>query len=197
MLTFKNTNIIFTLIALVLVGMNYFFHLSNYLYLALFIGWSAIIFYGCYNIQSNFFMKIICSANTTEKIMALTFDDGPSQFSSEILRVLKEQKVESAFFLIGNKIKGNEALLKEISNNGHIIGNHSYSHSYIFDFFPSQKIFRDLKKLDDLVYQVDNIRPHFFRPPYGVVNSNIARAIKKGKLHPYWLEYSFHGYSDP
>ncbi|MBK6989160.1 MAG: polysaccharide deacetylase family protein [Bacteroidetes bacterium] len=37
-------------------------------------------------------MKIICSANTTEKIMALTFDDGPSQFSSEILRVLKEQK---------------------------------------------------------------------------------------------------------
>ncbi len=147
-------------------------------------GWSAIVVYGCYNIQSNFFMRIISCASTSEKKMSLTFDDGPSQFSHEILGILKEQNVKTVFFLIGEKIKGNEELVKVIRNNGHIIGNHSYSHSYFFDFFSSSKMLHDLKKFDDLVYKVDNIRPRLFRPPFGVLNPNLANVIKRGNYIP-------------
>lgn len=104
-------------------------------------GWSAIVVYGCYNIQSNFFMRIISCASTSEKKMSLTFDDGPSQFSHEILGILKEQNVKKSILFNWEKIKGNEELVKVIRNNGHIIGNHSYSHSYFFVLFFHQKCF--------------------------------------------------------
>ena len=78
-------------------------------------------------------MKSICSINTNEKWIALSFDDGPTRVNTaRILDILKENNAEAAFFCIGKNIAGNEELIQKDGQEGHIIGNHSYLPSSSF-----------------------------------------------------------------
>jgi peptidoglycan/xylan/chitin deacetylase (PgdA/CDA1 family) len=130
-------------------------------------------------------MKIICSANTDQKEIAISFDDGPAKnHTTEILRVLKQDNIKATFFCIGNRIAGNESILKQIENDGHIIGNHSYSHHFWFDMFSSGKMLNDLKRMDHELEKVTGKRPKLFRPPYGVTNPNLKKAIINGDYIP-------------
>jgi len=159
--------------------------LPFYIYPLLLILYSLVVFYGCYYIGSNFFIKIICSANTDQKEIAISFDDGPaSNYTTEILQLLKQDNIKATFFCIGNRIAGNENILKKIKDDGHIIGNHSYSHHFWFDIFSSEKMLDDLKKMDQETERVTGIVPKLFRPPYGVTNPNLKKAIIKGNYIP-------------
>jgi peptidoglycan/xylan/chitin deacetylase (PgdA/CDA1 family) len=159
--------------------------LSFYIYPLLLILYSLVVFYGCYYIGSNFFIKIICSANTDQKEIAISFDDGPvSNYTTEILQLLKQDNIKATFFCIGNRIAGNENIVKKIKDDGHIIGNHSYSHHFWFDIFSSEKMLDDLKKMDQETERVTGIVPKLFRPPYGVTNPNLKKAIIKGNYIP-------------
>lgn len=88
------------------------------------------------------------------------------------------------FFCIGSRIGGNEPLLRRIDAEGHVIGNHSFSHHFWFDMFGTAKMLAELKQMDDTVESVTGKRPRLFRPPYGVTNPNLARAIRKGAYTP-------------
>ena len=89
---------------------------------------------------SNFFIKIVCSAKTDKKEIAISFDDGPAaNYTPEILQILKQENIKATFFCIGNRIAGNENILKQIKEEGHIIGNHSYSHHFWFDMYLIKK----------------------------------------------------------
>ena len=132
-----------------------------------------------------FFYKVICSANTDQKEIAISFDDGPaSNYTPEILQLLKQDNVKAAFFCIGNRIAGNESIIAKIKEEGHIIGNHSYSHHFWFDLFSSKKMLDDLKKMDQEIERVIGLQPKLFRPPYGVTNPNLKKAIIKGDYTP-------------
>jgi peptidoglycan/xylan/chitin deacetylase (PgdA/CDA1 family) len=136
-------------------------------------------------VGSNFFIKIVCSATTDKKEIAISFDDGPAtNYTSEILQLLKQDNIKATFFCIGNRIAGNENILKEIKDEGHIIGNHSYSHHFWFDMYSAQKMLDDLKQMDHEMEKVTGIRPKLFRPPYGVTNPNLTKAIIKGEYTP-------------
>jgi peptidoglycan-N-acetylglucosamine deacetylase len=77
-----------------------------------------------------FFGVIVPRINTTEKIVALTFDDGPTATgTSEILKVLDEMQVKATFFLIGSELEQNLAEGRKIVAAGHAVGNHLYSHT--------------------------------------------------------------------
>lgn len=65
-----------------------------------------------------------------EKVIYLTFDDGPSVLTNRILDILKEEDVKATFFLIGNQIDGFEDVVKRINDEGHSIGLHTYSHNF-------------------------------------------------------------------
>lgn len=65
---------------------------------------------------------------TSEKVVALTFDDGPGVHTDEILRILEEHNVKATFFLTGREIKAHRDKAQKIAKAGHQIGNHSYSH---------------------------------------------------------------------
>ena len=185
MLNFRNTNIFFSILLGVLIGIQLKYGLPFYIYLLLVIVYSLVVFYGCYYIGSNFFIKIICSANTDQREIAISFDDGPaSNYTTEILQLLKKDNIKATFFCIGNRIAGNEQILKKITEDGHIIGNHSYSHHFWFDIFSSQKMLDDLKRMDQETERVIGIVPKLFRPPYGVTNPNLKKAIIKGKYTP-------------
>jgi peptidoglycan-N-acetylglucosamine deacetylase len=185
MLNFRNTNIFFSFLLIVLIGVHIKYGLPVYIYPLLFIVYSLIVFYGCYYVGSNFFIKIICSATTDQKEIAISFDDGPAtNYTTEILQLLKQDNIKATFFCIGNRIAGNENILKQIKEEGHIIGNHSYSHHFWFDMFSSQKMLDDLKMMDAEMEKVTGMRPKLFRPPYGVTNPNLKKAIMKGGYTP-------------
>ena len=140
----------------------------------------SVLFCGSYFIRMGFFLKSICSVKTNDRWIALSFDDGPAGSTSQVLDILKENEVEAAFFCIGKKISGNEELLKRMVQEGHIIGNHSFSHHTFFDFFSSGKMMNDMKQMNQLVKDITGLTPRFFRPPYGVTNPNLKKAVMLG-----------------
>ena len=185
MLNFRNTNIFFTGILVLLISLHIQYGLPAYTYLLLFVVYSLIVFYGCYYIRSNFFIKIVCSAKTDKKEIAISFDDGPAaNFTPQLLQLLKTDNVKATFFCIGNRIAGNESILKQVQEEGHIIGNHSYSHHFWFDMFSSEKMLADMKQMDAAMTNATGLQPKLFRPPYGVTNPNLKKAIINGNYIP-------------
>jgi peptidoglycan/xylan/chitin deacetylase (PgdA/CDA1 family) len=185
MLTFRNTNAFFIFLLAVSISVHIQSGLSYYIYLLLFIAWSLIVFLGCISINSGFFFPVICGANTERKEIAISFDDGPAEnYTKEILAILNTENIKATFFCIGNRIAGNEAILKQIYTDGHIIGNHSYSHHFWFDMYSAKKMQEDLKQMDTEMERVTGLKPKLFRPPYGVTNPNLAKAIRNGGYTP-------------
>ena len=126
-------------------------------------------------------MKSICSVKTSEKIIALSFDDGPAgEKTIRILDILKDNHVEAAFFCIGKNMTENEETLKRMASEGHIIGNHSNSHDSLFDIYSSKKMLNDLELASQTCQEITGNYPRFFRPPYGVTNPNLKKAVLQG-----------------
>ena len=185
MLNFRNTNIFFAVLLAMLIGINIQYGLPVYFYCLLAIAYSLFVFWGCINVSSNFFLPIICKADTNKKEIAISFDDGPAEnFTAEILQVLKNENIKATFFCIGNRIARNENILRQIKEEGHIIGNHSHSHHFWFDMYSSKKMQADLKQMDNEVERVTGLKPRLFRPPYGVTNPNLKKAIIEGGYTP-------------
>ncbi|HVI47602.1 MAG TPA: polysaccharide deacetylase family protein [Chitinophaga sp.] len=137
--------------------------------------------WGAANIRSGFFIQTFCNADTAEKVVALSFDDGPhTELTPQILDVLATHKVPAAFFCIGKNIEGNNHLLQRIHADGHVIGNHTYSHDYWFDVYSRRKMEEDMEKMDSVTINATGLQPRLFRPPYGVTNPNLAGAIRSG-----------------
>src|SRR5690606_14755810 len=90
--------------------------------------YALIIAYGSYNIRLNFFTKAFHSGPLSVPKIALTFDDGPSpEYTPQVLDILKLYRAKATFFCIGRHIERNPELLSRIYNEGHIVGNHSFS----------------------------------------------------------------------
>ncbi|MES2762569.1 MAG: polysaccharide deacetylase family protein [Bacteroidota bacterium] len=177
MLRFLPTTIIFILGVVAFFCLQSTLYLS-YWYLVIWINLFALIqFCGAYFIGLNFHLKSINSLNTTEKKILLTFDDGPHTNTTKVLEVLKKYNVKAVFFIIGKNIMGNERIMQQIITEGHLIGNHSFSHHNWIDVWPTQKVTEDLASCQKLIqeYQPGS---NLFRPPYGVTNPNIAKALK-------------------
>jgi peptidoglycan/xylan/chitin deacetylase (PgdA/CDA1 family) len=181
-INFLNTTIICVLgvIAFFIFKNSYqlsYWYLSGLLFIFL-----VIQSLGAYFIQFNFHLISINSLATTEKKLLLTFDDGPhNPNTTRVLEVLKKHDVKALFFIIGKNIEGNETILKQIVAEGHQLANHSYSHAFWFDVWRTKKVTDDLVACQQLIntYQTS---PQLFRPPYGVTNPNIAKAVKTLKL---------------
>jgi peptidoglycan/xylan/chitin deacetylase (PgdA/CDA1 family) len=181
MLNFRNVNIGFVCLLLLSVATDIKYDIPWLIYPGLLLAWSALLFYGCYYVGSNYFIRVICSAKTDKKAVAISFDDGPHAINTpQILEILKREGIPAAFFCIGSRIAGNEAILRKIDDEGHIIGNHTFSHHFWFDMFPSKKMLADMHTMDEQMNSITGKIPKLFRPPYGVTNPNLKQAIIDG-----------------
>jgi peptidoglycan-N-acetylglucosamine deacetylase len=182
MLTHRKANItLFILLAAALLVDTVWWPLPWWVFVLLPLPYVAALVWGAMNVRSGFYMPVLYAANTNEKVIALTFDDGPlTKHTPAILDILRDEQVPAAFFCIGSRIAGQEALLRRIDAEGHVIGNHSFSHHFWFDLFGARKMLGELKQVDDIVHTVTGKRPRLFRPPYGVTNPNLRRAVKRG-----------------
>lgn len=145
----------------------------------------AFFFYASYSIRACIYMRVFCHKQTEEKIIAITFDDGPDPIQTpKVLKVLRERHIPACFFCIGNKIKGNEELLRQIIKEGHSIGNHSFSHSGYFPLYRFRRMHHDLITCQQELEKVTGQPVQWFRPPFGVTNPTIAKAVCKLGVTP-------------
>jgi peptidoglycan/xylan/chitin deacetylase (PgdA/CDA1 family) len=181
MLTFRNTNIFVGLSLIAILILEVWFNIPWYLYFTLILFYVLLLFYGSYDVGSNFFMKVICSANTTERVVAISFDDGPlEKYTPQVLEVLKEHGVQAAFFCIGRRIEENNSLFRQVHEQGHIIGNHSYIHTPLFDLYPAKKMLEDVQMTDSAIEESLGVRPKLFRPPYGITTPAMNKVMHAG-----------------
>ncbi len=112
-----------------------------------------------------------------EKTVYLTFDDGPSPHTEPILDILKKYNVKATFFVIGHDTENARRLYKRIVDEGHAIGNHTYSHNYGQIYQSTEAFMEDVYKMDDLIYQATGQRTKIFRFPGGTSNTltSVAR----------------------
>jgi len=149
-------------------------------YIGIILATAGLLAYGSISIRSGFYTDVICSVDSREKVIALTFDDGPDeQVTPQVLDVLRNHKVQAVFFCVGSKILKNPGLIERMDNEGHVIGGHSYSHHFFFDLFPAKKMQEEMIKTEKLVQRVIRKKIRMFRPPYGVTNPTLARALRK------------------
>jgi len=114
----------------------------------------------------------------TQKQVALTFDDGPASETAAILDILRKERVPATFFLVGKNIAGQEMLVKRMHAEGHSIGNHSFTHGFNFDWQSAAQMTKELADTSRAISDITQMEVKLFRPPYGVTNPNLAKAIR-------------------
>lgn len=98
--------------------------------------------------------------------IALTFDDGPGPYTERLLDGLKERGVKASFFLIGRSVKEYPEAVKRMEEEGHLIGNHTYSHVKLKGLSPEETR-REIQKTDEAVYEITGKHVAYLRPPFG------------------------------
>ncbi len=143
----------------------------------------VIVGFGSYFIGSGLFVKAILRGNKKENKIAITFDDGPHpEHTPAILKILKEHNVKATFFFVGERVDEHLEIMKQAIEEGHIVGNHSWSHGFWFDLKSAHNMQVEINKANHIVQQHTGLLPHLFRPPYGVTNPNLAKAIKNTNM---------------
>lgn len=99
--------------------------------------------------------------------IALTFDDGPSYYTKELLEGLKEREVCASFFLLGKNIEGREETVKRMYEDGHLIGNHTYDHVKL-TALSTDDACKQVDKTRKLIYKITGYNTLYVRPPYGL-----------------------------
>ncbi len=112
------------------------------------------------------------------KKVFLTFDDGPSVPSTpRILDILKEFNVKASFFVCGKNAEKFPEITERIAKEGHTIGNHTFSHSFILTL--SGLLIKEIEKTNDVIKKITGIETKFFRPPWGFLTPWLKKYLDK------------------
>lgn len=114
-------------------------------------------------------------ANPRKRIVALTFDDGPSGYTRGVLRALDRFDAKATFFVLGKEVSGREKTLRQMLAAGHEIGNHSFSHR----IYPGLD---DLRQTNQRIESATGFTPCLFRPPYGAVSRSLLDEARHAGL---------------
>ena len=113
--------------------------------------------------------------NNSDKLIALTFDDGPNYNTGKVLDVLAKYNVKATFFVLGSKAKDNKKILKREYDSGMEIGNHTFNHLLLTKY--KENVIKDeIDKTSSVIFEVTGRYPKLLRPSYGVYN-NIVKKI--------------------
>lgn len=114
-----------------------------------------------------FFGRIVPRVETSRRLVALTFDDGPArEQTAEVLRLLRERNVRATFFVTGGELERDVEAGRDIVAAGHELGNHSYSHERMMLVTPAF-VRREVERTDELIRAAGHAGEIHFRPPYG------------------------------
>lgn len=194
MLNFKNVNIISIAFLIVFLLLRITMDISFWWLFRLIILWLILTSIGSLHIRWNYFMVAYHkNSKVDDDVIAITFDDGPHpEFTDMAMVLLKKYNAKASFFCIGKNAEKYPELVKKILSEGHVIGNHSFSHIDKYGFLSLDKVLRDIEHAQEVFKRITNLNLQFFRPPFGVTNPNISRAVNKLELKTFgWQVRSF------
>ncbi len=110
--------------------------------------------------------------STSGNRIALTFDDGPGPLTASFLEVLRRQRVPATFFVVGRSVAGHEALLRRALREGHMLGNHSYTHASLAAADAGAR--RQITATQDAIVRATGFTPCLLRPPYGTSSKRLV-----------------------
>jgi len=132
------------------------------------IGCAGALAYACIIPSSEVFAPVVNRAPGESRSVVLTFDDGPAPpFTEQVLDILAEHRISATFFLCGKNVERHPELARRIVSEGHTIGNHTYSHPFLFA--RSRRFMAgEIDRAQEAIERITGVRPTLFRPPYGV-----------------------------
>ena len=143
---------------------------------ALLFVYSLVIGLASYRFQWNFFMN--ATHHGKVGTLTITFDDGPHpEHTPAILEILKQHNVPATFFMIGKHVDEHPTIAKKVADAGHEIGNHSYNHRNRHGILSTQKVAEEIAQCNGAITKATGVHTHYYRPPFGVTNPNIASAV--------------------
>ena len=110
--------------------------------------------------------------------VALTFDDGPSEYTPQVLAILEHYGVKATFFFIGQNIAQFPLFLQQDQIGENVVGNHTFTHPHLTTL-PSATIYQELSRTQNAVLRATGTRPTVFRPPYGEYNADVVTAANR------------------
>ena len=112
-----------------------------------------------------------------QKVVALTFDDGPNPATTnQALDTLSKYGIKATFFVLGKNVSGNEEILKRMKSDGHVIGNHSWSHP-VLSKLSLDEAKKQITDTEDALTKVLGSSSKLMRPPYGAITDDIRNSL--------------------
>ena len=139
--------------------------------------------WGFFQPKSQIFGKTYWGIKTKEKIIALTFDDGPNEpYTSQILEILNKYNIKATFFVLGENVAYYPETVQKIYNNGNVVASHSYSHQSDLSIEDKATLDKEIDWSQDIIYKTIGKYPHLFRPPHGFKSPWLISELNKDSL---------------
>lgn len=114
-----------------------------------------------------------------KKMIAITFDDGPSPYNTyEIINILEEYNVHATFFMLGQNVQAYPEVVKRVYETGNEVANHSWNHPQLTKL-SAESIAKQINDTSDAIYNITGERPKLVRPPYGAMNDTVKSTIQE------------------
>ncbi|HYR90135.1 MAG TPA: polysaccharide deacetylase family protein [Terriglobia bacterium] len=154
---------------------------------ALIAGLTGSAIYGLYRAVAHPHSKLFGSAfhcgSEGRRQVALTFDDGPDPvWTPRVAAILRRFRIPGTFFCIGRPARTHPDLVRALRDDGHEIGNHSYSHKNLWFRSPAQ-VREEIERCQEILSDIVSIPPVVFRPPFGDRGPQVLSEARKLKLH--------------
>ena len=145
-----------------------------------------IILAVCFFILSLFFDEAVFvrkgtfyRAQRMDKVVALTFDDGPSpEWTPQVLDELKKAQVKATFFMLGNHVERYPEIARRVLAEGHEIGNHTYDH-HVLIYYKMEELEKEIKEAEKAIKSVTGQNTRYFRPPKAWLSSREKKKIEE------------------
>lgn len=130
-----------------------------------------------YPLQYKYPNIMLYKGNTNDKIVALTFDDGPDdRFTPEVLNVLKKNQIRATFFLLSSRVEKYPSVAKRIKDEGHVIGNHTYWHPDLTQH-GINRFKWELEQAENKINDTIGLTTNLFRAPYGAMDDKMVQEL--------------------
>jgi peptidoglycan-N-acetylglucosamine deacetylase len=124
---------------------------------------------------------MITEIPTTQRVVAITFDDGPNPvYTPQVLEIFSEAKGKATFFMIGEQMKSHPGVVKQVRDQGHEIGNHTFTHPKLSQL-SEQDCLKEVEDTEILIEKMAGRKPVVFRPPYLDYNQDTVSLLQKKK----------------
>jgi peptidoglycan/xylan/chitin deacetylase (PgdA/CDA1 family) len=125
------------------------------------------------------FGRTLTRGPSNERVIALTYDDGPNPpYTDRILDVLERERVHATFFLVGRAVQAYPEVARREARDGDALGNHSWDHSHLI-VYPSSGVTASIQQTDAAIHAAAGVHTRLFRPPFGARDWIVMRAAQR------------------